>query len=44
MTVGRKEAGGRAVTVLNIDSRVDREVLSKIRDNPVIVKALLIKL
>ena len=44
MTVGRKEAGGQAVTVLNIDSKTTREVLLQIKDNPVITKVKLIKL
>lgn len=44
MTVGRKEAGGKAVTVLNIDSNIPKEVLEKIRQHPVIINARLIKL
>jgi D-3-phosphoglycerate dehydrogenase len=44
MTVGRKEAGGEALTVLNIDSRTSQEVLARIKENPVIRKAYLVEL
>lgn len=44
MTVGRKEVGGRAVILLNIDSSVSDEVLEKIKNNPIIIQVRLLEL
>lgn len=44
MTVGRKQAGGKAVILLNIDSSLSTEVLQKIKDNPIIIQARLLEL
>ncbi len=44
MTVGRKELGGKAVILLNIDSRASTAVLEKIKSNPIIIHARLLEL
>jgi D-3-phosphoglycerate dehydrogenase len=44
MTVGRKEIGGKAVILLNIDGAVSEEVLKKIKSNPIIIQARLLEL
>ncbi len=44
MTVGRKEIGGKAVTVINIDNSISVEVLKEVKDHPVIIEARLVKL
>lgn len=44
MTVGRKEAGGKAVILLNIDSSLSTETMEKIKRNPVIIQARLLEL
>lgn len=44
MTVGRKEIGGKAVTVINIDNSISVGVLKEVKDNPLIIEARLVKL
>ena len=44
MTFGRKKPGGEAITVLNIDTAVSEEVLTKIKSADNILDAKLIKL
>lgn len=44
MTVGRKEAGGKAVILLNIDSSLSAGTLEKIRSNRIIIQARLLEL
>jgi len=44
MTFGRKEPGGEAITVLNVDAEVSEEVLGQIRQADNIIDAKLIKL
>ncbi|MCK9266221.1 phosphoglycerate dehydrogenase [bacterium] len=44
MTVGREAAGGQALIVLNIDNTISKEVLLKIKENPIITKAVLVEL
>ncbi len=44
MTVGRRERGGTAATVINIDGPVESEVLAAIKASPIISDAKLIRL
>ncbi len=44
MTFGRESAGGKAITVLNIDSTVSDKVISEIKENKNIKKVRFIKL
>lgn len=44
MTVGRREIGGRAVTVINIDNAITDKVLEEVKNHPVIMGAKLVKL
>ena len=44
MTVGRDRPGGRAVTVLNIDSPVQAALLKRIRSSRIILDAQVVKL
>lgn len=44
MTLGRKEKGGPAITVLNLDQEVDEEVLLKIKEYPAINSVRLVRI
>lgn len=44
MTLGRKEAGGHAVTMLNIDTRVPEKVLNEISKAPNIIDIKMVEL
>ncbi|MCM8773030.1 MAG: phosphoglycerate dehydrogenase [Candidatus Omnitrophica bacterium] len=44
MTLGRKEKGGPAITVLNLDQDVDEEVLLKIKEFPAIKSVRLVRI
>jgi len=44
MTLGRKEKGGPALTILNVDAPVPEEVLTKIKNIPEVNSVSLIKL
>ena len=44
MTLGRKEKGGPAITVLNLDQEVDDEVLYKIKEFPAINSVRLVRI
>ncbi|HOM25919.1 MAG TPA: phosphoglycerate dehydrogenase [bacterium] len=44
MTLGRKKKGGPAITVLNLDQEVDREVLLKIKEFPAIKSVRLVRI
>ena len=44
MTVGRKEIGGKAVTLINIDNSIPGKVLEEVKAHPVIIEARLVKL
>lgn len=44
MTLGRKVVGGRAVTMLNVDSRVSEEVLKEIRQAPHVIDIKMVEL
>jgi D-3-phosphoglycerate dehydrogenase len=44
MTLGRKEKGGPAITVLNLDQEVDEEVLYKIKEFPAINSVRLVRI
>jgi D-3-phosphoglycerate dehydrogenase len=44
MTLGRKEKGGPAITVLNLDQEVDNEVLYKIKEFPAIKSVRLVRI
>jgi D-3-phosphoglycerate dehydrogenase len=44
MTVGRDVQGGRAVTVINIDSPVGEQVLAAVKASPIIFDAKLVRL
>jgi len=44
MTVGRKEVGGKAVTMINIDSALSDKVLEELKSSPLIIDAQLVKL
>jgi len=44
MTLGRKEKGGPAITVLNLDQEVDMEVLYKIKEFPAINSVRLVRI
>ncbi|MGC8976826.1 MAG: phosphoglycerate dehydrogenase [Candidatus Ratteibacteria bacterium] len=44
MTLGRKQKGGPAITVLNLDHEVDEEVLNKIREFPAIKSVRLVRI
>ena len=44
MTLGRKEKGGPAITVLNLDAEVDEKVLLKIKEFPAIKSVRLVRI
>jgi D-3-phosphoglycerate dehydrogenase len=44
MTLGRKKKGGPAITVLNLDHEVDKEVLLKIKEFPAIKSVRLVRI
>lgn len=44
MTFGRETAGGKAITVINVDSQVNHEILGQIKKSPNILSVKLIKL
>ncbi|MCS7179728.1 MAG: phosphoglycerate dehydrogenase [bacterium] len=44
MTLGRKKKGGPAITVLNLDQEVDKEVLLKIKEFPAIKSVRLVRI
>lgn len=44
MTLGRKEAGGKAVTMLNVDSRVSDKVLKEIASAPNVIDIKMVEL
>ncbi|MCM8785171.1 MAG: phosphoglycerate dehydrogenase [Candidatus Omnitrophica bacterium] len=44
MTLGRKRKGGPAITVLNLDQEVDKEVLLKIKEFPAIKSVRLVRI
>jgi D-3-phosphoglycerate dehydrogenase len=44
MTFGRKEAGGKSISVINVDSQVPADVLDKIQKSQNIISAKVIKL
>jgi hypothetical protein len=44
MTFGRQEAGGRAISVLNVDSPVSADIIDKIKKIQNILEVKVIKL